>query len=252
MESCVTLRALVVDDEDLARERVRDLVVEHPALELVGEAADGAAALDLVLDLKPDVVFLDIQMPELTGFEVIAALAEVPLPAIVFVTAFDEFAVQAFEVGAFDYLLKPVTRERFAAAVERMAARIPGREEASLRGLAAEVLAARGYLTRFVARRSGRHYLVPVRDVLWLESERNYIAVHANGATHLVRNTMKQIEARLDPDRFVRVHRSAIVAIDRIAAVETREHGEYTITMQDGKQVVSSRGYSGRVRKLLR
>lgn len=248
----MTLRALVVDDEDLARARVRDLVTEHPALVLAGEAADGAAALDLILELKPDVVFLDIQMPELTGFEVIEALAEEPLPAIVFVTAFDEFALRAFEVGAFDYLLKPVTRERFMGAVERMAARIPGREEARLRSFADEAVRARGYLTRLVARRSGRHYLVPLRDVDWLESERNYIRVHAQGATHMVRQTMKQIEARLDPARFIRVHRSAMIAIDRIGTVEARDHGEYTITMRDGAHVVSSRSYSGRVRELLR
>jgi len=249
----MTLRAVVVDDEALPRERVCALVAAHPALTLVGEAADGASALDLLIDDRPDIVFLDIQMPELDGFEVVAALSDARLPAIVFVTAYDAYALRAFDVGAYDYLLKPVTQQRFDGAVARVLERASvGAEVAAIRDLAADALRMRGFLTRFIARRGGRHYIVPVADIDWIESDRNYVRVHGPGASHLVRQTMKHIETRLDPEKFVRVHRSAIVAIDRIAALESRPHGEYEITMGDGTRIVSSRGYSDRVRRLVR
>jgi two-component system, LytTR family, response regulator len=248
----VKLRALVVDDEDLPRRRVSGLVNGHADLTLVAEASDGAGALDTILAEKPDIVFLDIQMPELDGFEVVAALDDA-LPAIVFVTAYDEYALRAFEVGAFDYLLKPVTQERFDAAVARVVSRVSAHAEVTLvRDLASNALRARGFLTRFVARRGSRHYLVPLHDVDWLESDRNYVRIHAPGTTHLVRQTMKQIEARLDPQKFVRVHRSTIVAIDRITALESRPHGEYEIVLRDGARLASSRSYTERVRELIR
>ena len=249
----MTLRVVVVDDEDLPRQRVRDLVTQHEALTLVGEASDGASALDVIVEQQPDLVFLDIQMPELDGFQVIAALDTEDLPAIVFVTAYDAHAIRAFEVDAMDYLLKPVTEARFAAAVTRVLSRLSELAGSkTLQTLAARINQERGYATRFVARRGGKHYIVRVADIDWLQAEGNYLRVAAGSASHLVRATMKNAEARLDPARFVRIHRSILVAIDRIASIESGPGGEYILTMPGGVRLTSSRGYSERVRALLR
>jgi two-component system, LytTR family, response regulator len=251
----VTLRVVVVDDEPLPRERIRDLVSQHPLLTLAGEATNGTEALDVIVELAPDLVFLDIQMPELDGLQVAASLADDAPPAIVFVTAFDEYAIRAFEVDAIDYLLKPVTPERFTAAVERVLKRLDRPEPSvhgSIHALAARMAQDQGFATRFVARRGAKHYFVRVADVDWIEAVGNYVRLQTGETSHLVRETMKGTEARLDPARFVRIHRSAIVSIDRIRSIEAREHGEYLVTMANGSRLVSSRGYSERVRRLLR
>jgi two-component system LytT family response regulator len=173
------------------------------------------------------------------------------VPAVIFITAYDECAIRAFEVGALDYLLKPITKERFDAAVDRVR-RITSPTEERLRELAATMVRARGYALRLVARRAGRHYFIPLRDVASLEADGNYLRVRTAGAEHLVRQTMKEIEQRLDPARFVRIHRSVIVAIDRITAIEAREHGEYVVRLDDGRRLESSRTYSARLRELLK
>jgi two-component system LytT family response regulator len=246
----------VVDDELLPRQRVLDLVRAHPRLELVGEAEHGAAALDVIVECRPDLVFLDIQMPELDGFQVISALDDDALPAVVFVTAYDEYAIRAFEVDAIDYLLKPVTAERFGAAVERVLNRID-QPTASLdnpiRTLASRAAEQRGVpTTRFVARRGSQHYFVRVADIDWIEAVGNYVRLQTGDKSHLIRQTMKGVEAKLDATEFVRIHRSALVAVDRIQSIEAREQGEYLVTMRGGAKLVSSRGYSDRVRRLLR
>jgi two-component system LytT family response regulator len=252
----VTLRTLVVDDERLPRERIVTLVREHADLAIVGEAEHGAAALDAIVELRPDLVFLDIQMPELDGFQVIGALDDDALPAIVFVTAFDEYAIRAFEVDAIDYLLKPVTAERFASAVGRVLARVEHHDASlgnSIRAFASRASESRAApATRFVARRGSKHYFVRVADVDWIEAVGNYVRLQTGEKSHLIRETMKGVEAKLDPADFVRVHRSVIVAIERIQSIESREHGEYLVTMQGGTRFVSSRGYSDRVRALIR
>jgi two-component system LytT family response regulator len=251
----VTLRVVVVDDEALPRQRVSDLVRADRRLELVGEAEHGAAALDVIVGCRPDLAFLDIQMPELNGFQVISALDDDALPAVVFVTAYDEYAIRAFEVDAIDYLLKPVTAERFGAAVDRVLGRID-RREASLdnpvRMLASRAEEQRSApATRFVARRGSKHYFVKVADIDWIEAVGNYVRLQTGETSHLIRETMKGVEAKLDPAAFIRIHRSALVALDRIQSIEAREQGEYLVTMR-GAKLVSSRGYSDRVRRLLR
>jgi two-component system LytT family response regulator len=249
----MTLRALVVDDEELPRQAVRDLVARHPALALVGEATDGREALDAIVTHRPDLVFLDIQMPELDGFQVVAALDDDALPAIVFVTAYDAFAIKAFEVNAIDYLMKPVTPERFAAAVSRVQSRLGEGRSArdSIREMLDEVEQP-SRASRFVARRGQKHYFVRVADIDWIEADGNYLRLVTGDTSHLIRETMKGVEERLDPAQFVRVHRSAIVAIDRIKSIEAREHGDYTVTMASGARLESSRGYSDRIRALIR
>lgn len=251
----MTLRTLVVDDERLARERVTTLVRDRAELTLIGEAQDGRTALDLIVEHRPDLVFLDVQMPELDGFQIIGALGDgESLPAVVFVTAYDAYALRAFEVAAMDYLLKPVTAERFAAAVSRVLARTAQRSSGvSLHAFAEQAAAARSERpTRFVARRGAKHYFVRVVDVDWIEADGNYIRVQTGDSVHLIRDTMHGVEAKLDPEEFVRIHRSAIVAIDRIQSIEARESGEYLVTLRGGAKLVSSRGYSERVRALLR
>jgi two-component system LytT family response regulator len=252
----VTLRTIVIDDERLPRERIANLVRAHAGLALIAEAEHGAAALDVIVEMRPDLVFLDIQMPELDGFGVIAALDDDTLPAIVFVTAFDEYAIRAFEVDAIDYLLKPVTTERFAAAVARVLSRLERRDaslETPIRTLASRAAESRATpATRFVARRGSKHYFVRVADIDWIEAVGNYVRLQTADKSHLIRETMKGVEAKLDPMEFVRVHRSVIVAVERIQSIESREHGEYLVTMQSGTTFVSSRGYSDRVRALLR
>lgn len=249
----MSFRTVVVDDEGLARRRVRDLVAGHSELELVGEAAGGEEALDIIVATAPDLVFLDIRMPEPDGFQVVASLDEASVPAIVFVTAYDDHAVRAFEVGAVDYLLKPVAPERFEAAVARILARMAAGEQArAAREVAVHMDRERGYATRLVAQRGGKHYFVRVADVDWVAADGNYLRIRAGERQHLVRHTMKEAEAKLDPTAFVRIHRSTMVAVDRVRTIETGEYGDYVVTMEDGARFRSSRAYAERVRSLLR
>ena len=252
----MTLRTVVVDDEALPRQRVADLVRGDKRLLLVGEADDGRSALDVIVDQRPELVFLDIQMPELDGFQVIAALDDDVLPAIVFVTAYDAYAIRAFEVDAIDYLLKPVNTERFDAAVTRVVNRLrdarPG-ADAAVRTLASKASETRGApLVRFVARRGTKHYFIRAGDIDWIEADGNYLRLWTGDRSHLVRETMKGAEERLDPATFVRIHRSTIVAIDRIDSIQAQDNGDYLVTMQSGAKLATSRGYADRIRGLLR
>jgi len=249
------IRVVTVDDEPLARERVSTLVRDTEGLELVGEGNNGIEALDLVMRLEPDLIFIDVEMPELSGFGVIAALEAARVPAVVFITAFERYALQAFEVGAVDYLQKPVTRQRFAAAVTRAKDRLDRRSAEYWQALTASAAVAeraRGYRTRFVVRRGNTHHMVPADQVDWLDVADNYLSLHVGPKTHLWRGTMKQAEEELDPDRFVRVHRSAIVAVDRILTVRSHESGGHVIELKGGTHLKSSRQYADRVRALLR
>jgi two-component system LytT family response regulator len=234
---------------------VSTFVRETEGLELVGEGSNGIEALDLIARLEPDLIFIDVEMPELSGFGVIAALEDTRVPAVVFITAFERYALKAFEVGAVDYLQKPVTRQRFAAAVTRAKERL-GRRSAdywqALVASAALADRARGVRTRFVVRRGNTHHIVPADQVDWMDVADNYLCLHVGAKTHLWRGTMKQAEEELDRDRFVRIHRSVIVAVDRILTVRTHESGGHVIELKGGVQLRSSRQYADRVRALLR
>ncbi|AHG93644.1 LytTr DNA-binding region (plasmid) [Gemmatirosa kalamazoonensis] len=264
------VRVAIVDDEPDARERLRALLERRPEVRVVAECVDGADAVRALAeraggDDAPELLFLDVQMPELDGFAALEGLADAlgtsALPAVVFVTAFDAYALQAFDVSAADYLLKPYDRERFARALDRGVARARAaraaraaqteRGDGDMRALLALVRRERA-AERFVVRRGGRIYFVRAADVDWLDAEGNYVRLHAGGAAHLVRDTLGAVESRLDPERFVRVHRSAIVNIDRVASLEPYFHGEYVVTMRDGTKLTSSRTYSARLRALLK
>ena len=250
-------RVLVADDEELARERMRQLLARHPGYAIVAECADGDGALDAVERERPHLAFLDISMPGRSGVEVAQELVErADAPAVVFVTAHDEFALQAFAVSALDYLVKPVDRERFDQMLvrveRRLAAPAPRDAADELRALVEELRAGAGAPRRFVVRSTRGHYFVRAEDVESATAEGNYVALRAGERVHLVRETMRSFEAKVDPARFVRIHRSTIVAIDRIARIEPLGHGEYRVTMQSGARFESSRAYSGRFHALLR
>ncbi len=251
------IRAVVVDDEPLARETIRVRLADQSDIELIAEAADGHEAVEKIAELKPDLVFLDVQMPEMTGFEVLDRVAARHLPVIVFVTAHDQFAVRAFESHALDYLLKPFTRERFGVALERARAELvraephdPARvaallEEHGRDGAAASSIARR--ITRFVVKEGDRFLLVPADEVEWIESAGNYAQLHTRGRTHLVRETMKELEARLDPESFARVHRRAIVQIGRVREIRPEPQGDFEVVLEGGAVVRMSRNFRGRL-----
>lgn len=248
-------RVVLADDEPLARDRLRQLLARRPAYQVVAECRDGSEAVDAILREHPDLVFLDVAMPGLDGLEVAEAVADEP-PVIIFVTAYNEFALRAFEVSAVDYLLKPVDRERFDRALARAEATFARGSaaglDAPLRNFLERLRAERAYPRRFLVRATRGHYFVRVEDVDWVAAEGNYVALHAGGRAHLVRDTMKAFEGKLNPESFVRVHRSAIVNIDRVERIEPRGHGEYALTLRGGARLESSRAYSDRLQALLR
>ncbi len=250
------IRALIVDDEPLPRERIRALLEPHGEIEVVGECEDGEEAVTAIEAESPDLVFLDIQMPELDGFEVVSALRSEQLPAIIFVTAYDEYAIKAIEVDAIDYLLKPVSPERFEQALERATSRLATdatpESNSKLFDFLDRVRAERGFVKRFVVRKGSKLSFVRIADVDWIDVTSNYIRLHVAGTRHLVRQTLKSVEGQLDPDVFIRVHRSIIINVDRVESVEPHLHGEYEVAMQDGTRFTTSRSYSSRLRALLR
>ena len=249
------IRTLIVDDEPLIRERVRDLVSKSDGLKLVGEAGNGLQALDLIAALQPDLVFIDVEMPELGGFGVLAEIEPDRMPAIIFITAFEQYARRAFDVGAVDYIYKPITPARFEAAVERARDRLA---HASLKEWQAVIANAAAHerkhstRKRFVVRKSNAHYFVPVEEIDWIDVADNYLRLHVGQKSHFARGTMKQAEDELDPNRFMRIHRSVMVAIDQISAIRGTDSGSQTIELKNGTQLRSSRQYISRVKELLR
>ncbi|MBF5043339.1 response regulator transcription factor [Aggregicoccus sp. 17bor-14] len=232
-------RVLVVDDEAPARAKVKRLLAQDPRFALAGEAADGHAALRLLQDeaSRPDLLLLDVQMPGLTGFEVLEALGEAA-PAVVFSTAYDQYALSAFEAAALDYLLKPYDAERFRRALDRAHVQLAaGRVEAP----GALLQAVQPRLERLIVRQGEGWVPLRLDAVTRLTAEDKYVRLHAGGREHLVRQTLKALEARLDPGRFVRVHRSELVALEAVARLEPWTHGDGLLVMQDGSTVVLSR-----------
>jgi two-component system LytT family response regulator len=249
----VTIRALIVDDEPLARERLRTLLAAEPDIELVGECTNGKEALAAITRSRPDLVFLDVQMPERDGFQVLSDLGPTRMPSVIFVTAYDRFALQAFEVHALDYLLKPFDRVRFSRALHHARQQL-AREPATDRlvALLEDLEAARRGPERLVIRDAGRVFFLPITEIEWIEAAGNYARLHCGRETHLLRETMKALEARLDPTRFARVHRSAIVNLDRIQELRPSFHGEYEVVLKSGARVTSSRNHSARLQELAR
>jgi two-component system LytT family response regulator len=247
------IRVVMVEDEPLVRERLRTLLGAHADAQLVAECADGAEAVTTILRERPDVVLLDIQLPELDGFGVLNALPHDARPRVIFVTAYDQYAIAAFGVNAVDYLLKPVEATRFDQALNRARLRGLGQAtEAELEQLLATVREKRGFPDRVVVRTGSTARFVNVPEIQWIEARGNYLRLHLLNARHLVRETLRDFAARLDPARFVRIHRSIVVNLDAIASVEPHFHGEYVLTLRTGQRLQSSRTYSAGLRALLR
>lgn len=235
MDGCmVQIRTVVADDDRDARARLTGLLQREPAIELVGEASDGREAVRLVAQTSPSLMFLDVHMPYLDGFAVLEATAPAHMPATVFVTAHDRYAIRAFEAQALDYLVKPYTDDRFAAALARACRLVPARAADRVRPPS---------LDRLVIKTGGRILLLDVHDIDWIEACGVYVSLHVGGRVHVYRSSIAQLVARLDPARFVRVHRSAAVNTARIRELQARSHGDYTVVLKDGTQVVMSRGY---------
>lgn len=239
------LRVLIVDDERLARTRLRRLLAERNDVEVIGAAEDGDEAVSMIDQLRPDLLFLDIQMPGLSGFDVIAAIRGAP-PFIIFTTAFDQYAVRAFEVHALDYLLKPFDGERLHPAVDRAIALIRGARSTSQERFLEELTPKS--IERFVVRHAGRIVFVAAEQIDWIEAADNYVYLHAGSESHLIRGALKTIESRLGPG-FVRIHRSAIVNASRIQSLKPLSHGDYDVELLDGSHLTATRTFAARLRE---
>lgn len=262
------IRTLIVDDESLARRRLRRLLETERDVEIVGEAASGGEAVEAIRELRPDLMFLDVQMPEMDGFGVIEAVGVDELPAVVFVTAFDQYAVRAFEVQALDYLLKPFDADRLRGTFARARRHVAGNGGqhdqqkqimALLETLAAErrepgqpaARPAERTPDRLMIKSSGRVYFVKVSDIDYVEAAGNYVRLHVGKDAHLLRETMNGVETRLDASQFLRIHRSTIVNLDRVKEMQPWFSGEYVVIMKDGTQLKLSRGYRDRLEERL-
>jgi two-component system LytT family response regulator len=250
------IRALIADDEPLAREWVRSAVAEDPDLDVIGEAGDGFEAAESIRRLKPDLVFLDVQMPGLDGFGVLEALSPEEIPAVVFVTAFDQYAVRAFEAQAVDYLMKPFSRERVEEAVRRVRELVKGKSLEDFRESIARIVEKirrdRSYPEWVLLKAEGKNVFVKVRDIDWIESSRNNVRIHVGQNLYLLHETTTAIASRLDPKRFLRIHRSAIVNIERIRELHPWFNGDYAVILRDGTQLTLSASYRDRLREFRR
>lgn len=261
------IRVVIADDEPAARRGVRLLVERDEALHVVGEASDGHETVELIRRQRPELVFLDVQMPGCDGFEALGMLETAMMPAVVFVTAYDEHALRAFEVNAVDYLLKPYDDARFEAALQRAKGEVRRRRldevgtrltqlldylQQSEARAAAEREAAGGAAERILVKSSGEIFFLKPEEIDWIEAEGDYMKFHVGGRSHLMRETMARLEARLDPKRFIRIHRSTIVNIDRLRKLSPSFAGEYAVVLHDGTKLKLSRGYHERIAALLK
>jgi two-component system LytT family response regulator len=247
------LTTLIVDDEPLAREGLRLLLSKDSEVSAIREARDGREAVAAIREWHPDLVFLDVQMPEMEGFAVVRAIGAQSMPEVVFVTAHDQYALQAFEMNALDYLLKPVIEERFIRALSRAKDRIRANAAADshqqIIGLL-ETITPRSYPKRIAVRSAGKTVFLDVRDLDWIGGAENYVELHSGRDSYLLHVTMNAIEKSLDPGIFLRVHRSIIVNCERIKEMQPGAHGEYIITLRDGMRLQSGRTYAERLRAL--
>jgi len=262
------IRTLIVDDELLARKRIRNLLRSRTDFEIVGECANGREAVAAIRQRAPDLVFLDVQMPDLDGFGVLRALGAAAWPIVVFVTAYDQYALRAFEVHALDYLLKPFDDERFDRTLAWARAQL---QREQLHHFSEQMLALLDdyhgrhgqpraedsssgepqHLTRLMIKSAGRILFIEAEEIDWIEAEGCYACLHVGGKSYLLRETMSGLEAQLDPRRFLRIHRSAIVNLQRVKELEPQSHGEYTVILEDGTQLKLSRSYRDRLQALL-
>lgn len=241
------IKTLIVDDEPLARERVKRFLRDETDIDIIGECGNGSQAVKTVKQSKPDLVFLDIQMPEKNGFEVVKALDPKSLPTVIFVTAYDQYALQAFDVHALDYLLKPFSRERLHRAVSRAREHIENKNRGNLderlASLIADLKTEKKYLERLVIKSVGRVFFLKTDEIDWIEAAGNYLKLHVGREAHLIRETMNGIEAKLNPDKFLRIHRSTVVNIDCIKELHPMFSGDYAVILRNGAELTLSRNF---------
>lgn len=256
------IKTLIVDDEPLARRTIRDLLADDSEIEIIGECGSGPDAINFIQNQIPDLLFLDIQMPGMNGFEVLSGIEHERIPAIIFVTAFDQYALKAFEVHALDYLLKPFSDERFRQALSQAKSHVELREvnrlSQSLRALLEEhaergtgTVKRRSYLTRFMIKSGGRVLFINAVDVDWISADDYYIKLHVGGKSHLLRTSMNELEEKLDPERFMRIHRSTIINFDRVKEMHQNPNGEYIVVLKNGTELKLSRSRRERLEELL-
>jgi len=252
------IRAIIVDDEPFARQGIRRELERSGSMKIIAECANGRAAVKAIQEQRPDLVLLDLQMPELDGFGVVEAVGVEQMPVVIFITAYDQFALKAFESQALDYILKPFDSERFQKALRRAEKRI---EQGSLEGFNSRLIglleAAANhsdssiFLERVVVRKSGKIFFLSVNDIDWIEAEDNYVRLHVGTESHLVHGTLSGLEATLDPGRFLRVHRSTMMNLSRVKDLQPMFHGEYAILLENGTRLTSSRSYKDKLRNFL-
>lgn len=252
-EKQIEWSALIVDDEPFARASLRALLEREPEAITILEARNGHEAASLIRGERPDVVFLDVQMPDMNGFDVVREVGVTDMPDVVFVTAHDRFAIQAFEINAIDYLLKPVAEERFAQALKRARSHRERRDDNGERivSLLQSLTSPPRTLTRMAVRSAGKTNFVNLEDVRWIQGAENYVQLHTETTRHLVHTTLQSLLELLDPTTFVRIHRSIIVNARHIDQIETGARSEYVVTLNNGAQVHSSRAYSNTIKKLI-
>ncbi len=254
MTDTVKIRALIVDDEPLARRRIRRMLAHHADVEIIGDSANGRDAILVIRDQAPDLVFLDVLMPEMDGFAVLEALSAEAMPLIIFVTAYDQYALRAFEVYALDYLLKPFDRQRFDKALQRAKARLVNeRSDINQRALALleELRAQTSHVERMVIKSGGRAFFLKTDEIDWVEAEGKYVRLHVGKESYLVREAISGLEAQLDPKKFLRIHRSTIVNIDRVRELQPWFHNEYRVILRDGTELMLSRSCRKKLGDLL-
>lgn len=251
----MSIRTIIVDDVDLARERIK-ILLDDAELEMVAECANGREAIKAIHRLKPELVFLDIQMPNISGFEVVEAIGVEEMPAVIFVTAYDEFALRAFEINAVDYLLKPFDEARLKRAVERAKREIAGRTpapevEEKLRRLLKEVRCEPKYLKRIPVKSARDTTLVLTEEIDWISAAGHYLELHVGSEKHLIREQLNRLEAKLDPEKFVRIHRSIIVNLDSIKSLHPLFNGDHLVILNNGQELNVSRTYHEKLMALL-
>ncbi len=249
------IKALIIDDEPPARSVIRKMLADDLEIEIVGECSNGIEAIEEISKHSPDLLFLDIQMPEMNGFELIESFDEGKFPTVIFVTAYDQYAVRAFEVSAVDYLLKPFDHERLEKAVEKAKINLfeksfDERNEQVIK-LLKNLNKKEENLERFVIKNNGRVLFVPVEDVAWIESDGNYLLIHTANQKHIIRETMKSVEAKLNPQKFFRIHRSTIANIDCIKELQVHFNEKHLVILKDGIELVLSRRYRDKLSKKL-
>ena len=249
------IRTLIVDDEILARKLIKKLLGRYPEFEIVGECADGSEAVTTILRAAPDLVFLDVQMPELGGFEVLERIASEQLPVVIFVTAYDKFALRAFEAHALDYLLKPIDEDRFDETIERVKTYLCGRQIGAARDRLVDLiqdLAERPKtISRLAIKTTGRVVFLKVEEIDWIAASGNYLDLHVGKECYLLRGRVNELEKKLDPARFFRIHRSTIVNLDRVKEFLPLFKGEGLVMLKDGSRLAASRSCSQKLQQFL-